>query len=69
MVFLKGSAAYVTQEAWIQNATLQQNVLFGKSFTKHVYDDVINSCALRPDLEVLPAGDQTEIGEKVKQIL
>ena len=57
--------SYVTQEAWIQNATLQNNVLFDKPLNKHTYDDVIEACALTHDLSVLPAGDQTEIGEKV----
>ena len=61
----QGSVAYVSQEAWIQNATLQNNVIFDKPFTKHVYDEVIAACALTEDLKVLPAGDQTEIGEKV----
>ncbi|XP_043526933.1 multidrug resistance-associated protein 1 isoform X4 [Frieseomelitta varia] len=60
----KGSIAYVSQQAWIQNASLQDNVLFGKSLHKSVYNRVIESCALNPDLKVLPAGDQTEIGEK-----
>ncbi|XP_031350249.1 multidrug resistance-associated protein 1 isoform X4 [Photinus pyralis] len=59
-----GSVAYVSQQAWIQNATLQQNILFGKTVDKKVYDNVIGACALKPDFEMLPAGDQTEIGEK-----
>nr|XP_034174731.1 multidrug resistance-associated protein 1 isoform X3 [Osmia lignaria] len=60
----KGSIAYVSQQAWIQNASLQNNVLFGKPLNKNLYDRVIEACALNPDLKVLPAGDQTEIGEK-----
>ncbi|XP_067207174.1 multidrug resistance-associated protein 1 isoform X3 [Linepithema humile] len=60
----KGSIAYVSQQAWIQNATLQENVLFGKALNKSVYNRVIDACALSPDLKILPAGDQTEIGEK-----
>ncbi|XP_072760187.1 multidrug resistance-associated protein 1 isoform X6 [Anoplolepis gracilipes] len=60
----KGSIAYVSQQPWIQNATLQDNVLFGKSLNKTVYNRVIDACALNPDLKMLPAGDQTEIGEK-----
>jgi ATP-binding cassette subfamily C (CFTR/MRP) protein 1 len=46
------------------NASLRDNILFGKSFDKVLYDKVIESCALKPDFEMLPAGDQTEIGEK-----
>ncbi|OPL21778.1 multidrug 1-like resistance-associated protein, partial [Mytilus galloprovincialis] len=28
------------------------------------YHQVIDACALQPDLDILPAGDSTEIGEK-----
>ncbi|XP_043474514.1 multidrug resistance-associated protein 1 isoform X1 [Leptopilina heterotoma] len=60
----KGSIAYVSQQAWIQNATLQDNILFGKTLDKTIYNRVVEACALGPDLKMLPAGDQTEIGEK-----
>ncbi|XP_054155714.1 ATP-binding cassette sub-family C member 2-like [Oppia nitens] len=56
--------AYVPQQAWIQNATIKQNIMFGKPFDEELYDRVIDSCALRPDLRQLAGGDQTEIGEK-----
>ncbi|CAG9578809.1 unnamed protein product [Danaus chrysippus] len=59
-----GVIAYVPQQAWIQNATLQDNILFGKPLEKVKYNNVINVCALKPDFDVLPGGDQTEIGEK-----
>jgi ATP-binding cassette, subfamily C (CFTR/MRP), member 1 len=59
-----GRLAYVPQQAWIQNATLQDNVTFGQKFDKARYDKVILACALKPDIEMLPGGDQTEIGEK-----
>ncbi|CAD0199749.1 unnamed protein product [Chrysodeixis includens] len=59
-----GSIAYVPQQAWIQNATLQDNILFGHPLDKQKYNNVINVCALKPDFDVLPGGDQTEIGEK-----
>ncbi|WAQ96704.1 MRP1-like protein, partial [Mya arenaria] len=54
----------VTVKAWIQNATLQDNVLFGKSADVSRYQEVIQACALQADLDIMPAGDQTEIGEK-----
>ncbi|XP_065072690.1 multidrug resistance-associated protein 1 isoform X3 [Ochlerotatus camptorhynchus] len=59
-----GKIAYVSQQAWIQNATLQDNILFGKSMDVKLYNKVISACALKPDIEMLPGGDQTEIGEK-----
>ena len=58
--------AYVPQEAWIQNKTLQKNILFGKPMDQAQYDQVLDSCALAPDLKILPGGDLTEIGEKVR---
>ena len=63
----QGSIAYVPQEAWIQNLTLQENILFGKSMDKKRYSKVLSACALLPDLELLPGGDMTEIGEKVRK--
>ncbi|CRL00438.1 CLUMA_CG013703, isoform B [Clunio marinus] len=59
-----GKIAYVPQQAWIQNATLQENILFGRPMDLAKYNNVIQACALKPDLEILPGGDQTEIGEK-----
>lgn len=62
----QGTTAYVPQQAWIQNATVQDNVVFGKMMDTRRYKEVIRACALQPDLKVLPAGDLTEIGEKVR---
>ncbi|XP_071113612.1 multidrug resistance-associated protein 1-like [Haliotis cracherodii] len=61
---VKGRVAYVPQQAWIQNDTLQNNILFGKPMDRHLYDEVVECCALKPDLDLLPAGDLTEIGER-----
>ncbi|VEN46621.1 unnamed protein product, partial [Callosobruchus maculatus] len=59
-----GSIAYASQQAWIQNATLKDNILFGRPYNKTEYEKVVDACALRADFSMLPAGDQTEIGEK-----
>nr|XP_036222275.1 multidrug resistance-associated protein 1 isoform X5 [Bactrocera oleae] len=59
-----GSIAYVPQQAWIQNATLRDNILFGLEYDRKRYNRVIDACALRSDIDMLSAGDQTEIGEK-----
>ncbi|NWZ41535.1 MRP3 protein, partial [Brachypodius atriceps] len=63
-VAVKGSVAYVPQQAWIQNATLKDNILFGQAPNEEKYQNALEACALKTDLEVLPGGDQTEIGEK-----
>ena len=65
----QGSTAYVAQQAWIQNVTLKDNILFGKSLNDSLYYKVLDTCALMPDLAMLPAADQTEIGEKVSHIV
>lgn len=62
-VNIDGTVAYVAQQAWIQNATLQDNILFGKPMNRPYYNKVIHACALKPDFDMLPGGDQTEIGE------
>ncbi|XP_068424094.1 ATP-binding cassette sub-family C member 2 [Clinocottus analis] len=61
---IQGSMAFVPQQAWIQNSTLRDNVLFGSSHEERRFQRVIEACALAPDLELLPGGDLTEIGEK-----
>lgn len=63
-VSVRGSVAYVPQQAWIQNSTLKDNILFGRPDSEKNYKKVLEACALLTDLEVLPGGDQTEIGEK-----
>ncbi|XP_077131258.1 multidrug resistance-associated protein 1-like [Ranitomeya variabilis] len=63
-VALKGSIAYVPQQTWIPNATFKENVLFGRPLDKDWYDNVIQACALLPDLKILSGGENTEIGEK-----
>ncbi|KAF8932761.1 hypothetical protein BGZ58_006839, partial [Dissophora ornata] len=59
-----GRIAYVPQQAWILNATLRENILFGKEFDHDRYYRILHACGLEPDVEMLPAGDSTEIGER-----
>ncbi|KAJ2085402.1 hypothetical protein EV179_006307 [Coemansia sp. RSA 487] len=56
--------AYVAQEPWLRNATIRENILFGETYEKERYEEVLRVCALKPDLRILPAGDETEIGER-----
>ena len=59
------SIGYVPQQPWIQNRTLRSNVLFDSVLNESRYTAVINACSMGEDLKLLPAGDFTEIGEKV----
>ena len=67
-LYTQGSVAYVAQQAWIQNATLKDNILFGKPLNQHQYEKIIKACALEPDLRILPGKDMIEIGEKVPKL-
>ncbi|RHY18017.1 hypothetical protein DYB25_006716 [Aphanomyces astaci] len=56
--------SYVNQEAWIQHATLKQNILFDSPYDDTLYHQVLAACQLETDLSMLPQGDATEIGER-----
>ncbi|CAK9181519.1 unnamed protein product [Ilex paraguariensis] len=60
-----GRIAYVPQLAWIQTGTIQDNILFGSTMDQHKYQEVLEKCSLVKDLEMLPFGDRTIIGEEV----
>ncbi|SCU86832.1 LANO_0C09340g1_1 [Lachancea nothofagi CBS 11611] len=49
---------------WVQNATVKDNILFGSAYDELRYKEVIRVCSLQADLDLLPAGDRTEIGER-----
>ncbi len=59
-----GSIGYVPQEAWLLNMTLRDNITFGTPYEEKRYRETIKVCALKRDLELMPNGDQTEIGER-----
>ncbi|KAF8733147.1 hypothetical protein HU200_015520 [Digitaria exilis] len=59
-----GKMAYVSQNAWIQTGTVQDNILFGSSMDKQRYQETLERCSLVKDLEMLPYGDRTQIGER-----
>ncbi|KAI0758154.1 multidrug resistance-associated ABC transporter [Fomes fomentarius] len=59
-----GGVAYAAQESWVQNETIRDNILFGAPFDEERYNKVIYQCALKRDLGLFEAGDQTEVGEK-----
>uniref|UniRef100_A0A669BHW3 ATP-binding cassette, sub-family C (CFTR/MRP), member 9 n=1 Tax=Oreochromis niloticus TaxID=8128 RepID=A0A669BHW3_ORENI len=60
----RNSVAYAAQKSWLLNATVEENITFGSPFNKQRYKAVIDACSLQPDIDLLPFGDQTEIGER-----
>ncbi|CAH2063058.1 unnamed protein product [Thlaspi arvense] len=59
-----GTTAYVAQTSWIQNGTVQDNILFGLPMDSSKYNEVLKVCCLDKDLHMMEFGDQTEIGER-----
>ncbi|XP_051889407.1 LOW QUALITY PROTEIN: ATP-binding cassette sub-family C member 9-like [Pristis pectinata] len=60
----RNSVAYSAQKPWLLNTTVEENITFGSPFIKQRYKAVIDACSLQPDIDLLPFGDQTEIGER-----
>lgn len=56
--------AYVSQTSWVLNTSIRDNILFGESFRPKRYDKVVEACALKPDIELMPEQDSTLIGEQ-----
>ncbi|MCI4379456.1 hypothetical protein PGIGA_G00228450 [Pangasianodon gigas] len=61
----RASVAYASQRPWLLNATVEENILFDMAPNKKRYAEVIEACQLQPDIDTLPQGDQTVVGERV----
>ncbi|KAF1839042.1 hypothetical protein BDW02DRAFT_515395 [Decorospora gaudefroyi] len=61
---LTESIAYCAQQAWLVNGTVKDNIVFASEWNQKRYEDVIDACSLKRDLEILDAGDETVVGEK-----
>lgn len=61
---LDHAVAYVSQTAWLRNASIRDNILFGLPYIEKRYRETLYACALHKDLSFLEDGDATEIGEK-----
>ncbi|GAA6024648.1 hypothetical protein JCM8202_000420 [Rhodotorula sphaerocarpa] len=59
-----GHVAFVPQTAWLQNASIRNNICFGLPFREDRYKATLEACSLLSDMAILEDGDQTEIGEK-----
>lgn len=61
---LSGQTVYVAQSAWIQQGTIEDNILFGLPMDHAKYENALRVCALEEDLREMKLGDKTEIGER-----
>uniref|UniRef100_A0A672GKQ8 ATP-binding cassette, sub-family C (CFTR/MRP), member 8 n=1 Tax=Salarias fasciatus TaxID=181472 RepID=A0A672GKQ8_SALFA len=60
----RGAVAYASQKPWLLNASVVENITFEMPMIKSRYKTVIEACSLQPDIDILPQGDQTEVGER-----
>ncbi|VVC32361.1 ABC transporter type 1, transmembrane domain,ABC transporter-like,P-loop containing nucleoside triphosphate [Cinara cedri] len=63
-ISIRGVVSYASQESWLFNASVQQNILFGSPMNKERYKEVIDVCALKTDFVQLPFGDKSIVGER-----
>ena len=59
-----GKLSFCSQTPWILAGTVRENIIFGQPFSEERFHQVIDSCALQPDLDQFPSADGTELGEK-----
>lgn len=63
-VTVRGKVAYVSQSAWIMNASVRENIVFGHRWDQELYNTTVQCCALLDDFKTLPDGDLSEVGER-----
>ncbi|XP_023233961.1 multidrug resistance-associated protein 4-like [Centruroides sculpturatus] len=63
-VSVKGKVSYASQEAWIFNGTIRENILFGEEYQKKKYSDILKITALEKDISLFPEEDLTVVGER-----
>lgn len=63
-IVVNGSIAYCSQNPWILNASVRDNILFGYEYDEEFYNQTVEACQLLYDLKILPDGDHTQVGEK-----
>uniref|UniRef100_A0A8C3AMH3 Multidrug resistance-associated protein 4 n=1 Tax=Cyclopterus lumpus TaxID=8103 RepID=A0A8C3AMH3_CYCLU len=59
-----GQLTYAAQQPWVFPGTIRSNILFGRELDPQKYERVLQACALKRDLELLPDGDLTLIGDR-----
>nr|XP_006639066.1 PREDICTED: multidrug resistance-associated protein 4 [Lepisosteus oculatus] len=64
VVKMQGALTYASQQPWVFPGTIRSNILFGREYQQQKYEKVLRACALKKDLDLLPDGDLTVIGDR-----
>ena len=62
-ICVKGSISYCSQESWLQNKTIKENILFGKDYDSEFYKFCLDLCELKTDIESFKNGDNWLVGQ------
>lgn len=65
---VRGQLSYASQQCWLLTGSVRENVTFGRPLNLARYKRVLNACGLTRDLEQLPLGDRTFVGERAEQL-
>ena len=60
----RGKIFYVSQQPWVFTSSIRQNITFGKEYDAEKFNRVVEACSLKKDLDLLPLGESTLVGEK-----
>lgn len=56
--------SYAAQAPFLQHQSIRENILFGAPYEQERYEQVLECCALNPDLKIFEDGDLTEVGSR-----
>ncbi|XP_016982738.1 probable multidrug resistance-associated protein lethal(2)03659 [Drosophila rhopaloa] len=59
-----GKISYASQESWVFEGTIRDNIVFVEDYNERRYKKVVKACGLERDMELLPRGDLTVVGER-----
>ncbi|XP_049822512.1 ATP-binding cassette sub-family C member 4 isoform X2 [Aethina tumida] len=63
MMDVRGSISYVSEDPWLFPGTIKDNILFGLEYDTARYLEVLKVCALNKEINSMPNGDATLIGD------
>ncbi|KAL5279365.1 ABCC4.2 family protein [Megaselia abdita] len=63
-VKISGKISYASQEPWVFEGTIKENIVFTENFSAERYNEVLTVCGLKKDLDILPQRDDTVVGER-----
>lgn len=63
-IYVNGNISYAAQEPWLFEGTIRENIVFVEPFDLERYQKVLKVCCLEQDIQMLPNGDMTKVGER-----